>query len=134
MADPEWLEFDSVVSLHDRSLALHGGAEGIRDPGLLESALARPQNRFAYDAVEDIAELAATYAAAISANHPFADGNKRAAFQAALLFLRLNGYRLQADREEAAAAIYSLAAGELDIPTLAAWIRARWVPTPPPAL
>ncbi len=96
--------------------------------------MARPQNRFAYDAVEDIAELAATYAAAISANHPFADGNKRAAFQAALLFLRLNGYRLQADREEAAAAIYSLAAGELDIPTLAAWIRARWVPTPPPAL
>ena len=133
MAEPEWLELDSVVALHDRSLALHGGAEGVRDRGLLESALARPQNRYAYEGLNDIAELAATYAAAISGNHPFMDGNKRAAFQSLLLFLRLNGYRLEADREEAAAAIYSLAAGELDIATLAAWIRARWIATPPPA-
>lgn len=134
MGEPEWLELDSVVALHDRSLALHGGAEGFRDQGLLESALARPFNRFAYEGVDDIAELAATYASAISSNHPFIDGNKRAAFQAMLLFLRLNGFRLKADREEAAAAIYTLAAGEMDITTLSAWIKIRWFPEPPPAL
>ncbi len=95
----------------------------MRDRGLLESALQRPANRFHYEGAEDLCDLAATYAAAISGNHPFADGNKRAAFQAMTLFLRLNGLSLKVDQGEAAAAIYSLAAGELDIDRLAEWLR-----------
>ncbi|MEI9963714.1 MAG: type II toxin-antitoxin system death-on-curing family toxin [Caulobacteraceae bacterium] len=125
MAEPRWIEIEAVIALHDRSLALHGGAEGIRDRGLLESALARPLNRFSYEGVDDLAELAATYAAAVSANHPFADGNKRAAFLCLTLFLRLNGRRLTASQVDATRTILALAAGELSIEALAAWVRAN---------
>ncbi|MEW6596071.1 MAG: type II toxin-antitoxin system death-on-curing family toxin [Pseudomonadota bacterium] len=133
MAEPEWLELEAVLTLHERSLALHGGAPGEHDRGLLESALQRPKNRFHYDGVEDVFDLAATYCAGISSNHPFIDGNKRAAFAALVLFLLVNGYLLEVGWEEATAAIYTLAAGEMDIPTLAAWARKNVVPFIPPA-
>ncbi len=123
MNEPEWVKQEAVEVLHDKSLVAHGGVAGIRDQGLLESALQRPINRFHYEEVDDLALLAATYAAAISGNHPFVDGNKRAAFHAMTLFLRLNGLRLRVDPAEATAAIYSLAAGELDIDRLAEWLR-----------
>ncbi len=105
MSEPEWLELEAIEVLHDVSLARHGGAGGVRDRGLLESSLLRPANRFYYEGVEELAVLAATYAAAISGDHPFVDGNKRAAFQAMALFLRLNGQSLQADSAEATAVI-----------------------------
>jgi death-on-curing protein len=111
LAEPVWIEIEALLALHDRSLALHGGAEGVRDVGLLESALMRPRNLYLYEHVQDIAELAATYAAAVSANHPFADGNKRAAFLCLTLFLRLNGRRLTASPARAARAMFALAAG-----------------------
>lgn len=133
MAEPEWLELEAVLTLHERSLAMHGGASGERDRGLLESALERPKNRFYYEGVEDVFELAATYCAGISGNHPFVDGNKRAAYESLGLFLLLNGYLLEISWEEAAAAIYTLAAGDMDIPTLAAWARKNSVAFTPPA-
>lgn len=134
MAEPEWIALAAVVQLHDRSITRHGGAPGLRDLGLLESALARPHNRFAYEGVDDVLELAATYAVAIASNHPFSDGNKRAGFGTMLLFLRLNGYRLTAAQAEAADRILSVAAGKLDIDSLTAWLRANVKPTDPPIL
>jgi death-on-curing protein len=131
--EPRWITKDGLLILHDRSLALHGGASGVRDEGLLESALARPANRYHYEGVEDLMELAATYAAAVSANHPFIDGNKRAAFLAAGLFLGKHGLVLDIGQTEAAAMVLSLAAGEVDIPTLTAWLRANVRPVDPPA-
>lgn len=125
--EPVWVHVEALKVLHERSLALHGGPSGVRDHGLLQSALERPKNRFHYEGVTDIAELAATYAVEISGNHPFADGNKRAAFHAMALFLRLNGLRLKTDQAEAARTIYRLAAGELDILALTAWLRTRVV-------
>ncbi len=124
-AEPVWVHIEALKVLHERSLALHGGPSGVRDHGLLESALERPKNRFHYESVSDICELAATYAAAISGNHPFIDGNKRAAFHAMTLFLRLNGLRLKADQADAARTIFRLAAGELDISALTDWLRTR---------
>ena len=97
----------------------------MRDEGLLDSALARPQNRFHYEGVAELAALAATYAGAIAANHPFIDGNKRTAFLAAGLFLEKNGRRLEADQVDSALTILALAAGKLTIDELAAWIRGR---------
>lgn len=125
--EPVWVLVQALKVLHERSLALHGGPSGVRDEGLLESALERPANRFHYDGVDDLLDLAATYAVAISSNHPFVDGNKRAAFQAMALFLRLNGLRLQAEQAEAARMFFRLAAGQVEIPALAAWLRSRVV-------
>lgn len=123
--EPRWLTKQSLLTLHDRSIALHGGAPGLRDDGLLESALARPANRFHYEAVEDICSLAATYLVALASNHPFTDGNKRAAFLAAGLFLRLNGRRLIASQPDAARTVLAVAAGERDVEKLSEWIRAH---------
>jgi death-on-curing protein len=125
VSEPKWIQLGALVVLHARSLALHGGPEGIRDAGLLESALERPKNRYFYEGVEDLAALAATYAAAISGNHPFIDGNKRTAFIAMALFLRLNGERLVADQVDATRTTLALAAGQLSIDELAAWVRAN---------
>jgi death-on-curing protein len=125
--EPVWVRIEALKVLHERSLALHGGPSGVRDEGLLESALERPKNRFHYEGVDDIVELAATYAVAVSSDHPFVDGNKRAAFHAMTLFLRLNGLRLVADQADAARTIFKLAAGELDIPALTEWLRTRVV-------
>ena len=131
MTEPVWIEMDAIRALHDRSLAIHGGAEGVRDMGLLESALLRPRNRHHDDGVDDIAELAATYAVAVSSNHPFTDGNKRAAFHCMTLVLRLNGLRLTTNQADAALTILALAADKLDLESLTVWVRANAVPTPP---
>jgi death-on-curing protein len=123
--EPVWVRGEAIRVLHERSLALHGGPSGVRDEGLLESALERPKNRFHYERVEDLVELAATYAVAVSSNHPFVDGNKRAAFHTMTLFLRANGKRLVADQADAARTIFRLAAGEIDLSELVAWLRPR---------
>ena len=123
--EPVWVLGQAIKVLHERSLALHGGPSGVRDEGLLESALERPKNRFHYEGVDDVVELAATYAAAISANQPFVDGNKRAAFHAMVLFLRVNGLKLVADQADAARTVFRLAAGDLDISALTDWLRSR---------
>ena len=117
-----WVERQLLLLLHDESLTMHGGASGLRDPGLLDSALARPLNLVAYGD-PDVAALAACYAYGLAQNHPFVDGNKRAAFLSMGLFLGANGYRLTASQAEATVAMFGLAAGEIDEPTLAAWLR-----------
>ena len=119
-----WVAPDVVLAIHDRQLAEHGGGEGLRDPGLLSSALARPENAAAY-ATPDAAALAAAYAFGIAKNHPFVDGDKRTAWVVARLFLVLNDRLLAFSPAEAIAAIEALAAGTLDEPGLAAWFRAR---------
>jgi death-on-curing protein len=115
----------ALLLLHAETLAEHGGLEGIRDQGLLESALARPQNLFASENISDKARLAAAYATAIARNHPFADGNKRAAFLAAGLFLALNGRCLVADKADATRAMLATAAGTVPEPDLAGWFAAN---------
>lgn len=126
--EPAWISKAAVLVLHDRSIALHGGAAGLRDEGLLESALSRPANRFHYEGETDICTLAATYLVAVAGNHPFADGNKRAAFLAAGLFLGKNGLRLIATQAEAAQRVLAVAAGDHDIEALGEWIRVRSAP------
>ncbi len=118
---------EALLVLHDRSIGLHGGAPGLRDSGLLESALSRPANRFHYERIEDLHVLAANYVVGVASNHPFADGNKRAAFLAGGLFLGLNGLRLVADQAEAALTVLAVAGGERDMDALANWLRARSV-------
>ena len=124
-AGPVWIAAEALLALHDRTIALHGGAEGVRDAGLLESALMRPIDHYRYEGVADLPTLATVYAHAISSNHPFADGNKRAAFQALTLFLRLNGLRLTASQVDAAKTILRLAAGDLATDALADWVGAN---------
>lgn len=102
---------------------MFGGASGLRDEGLLDSALARPVNQHLYDKTRDIAALAAAYGFGIAKNHAFVDGNKRAAFLSVGLFLRLNGHRLRADQTDAIATVLALAGGALDEDGLAEWIR-----------
>jgi death on curing protein len=117
-----WLDRRALLLLHAESLAEHGGSEGLRDEGLLESALARPENRVAYG-TPDVADLAASYGFGLARNHPFIDGNKRAAFLAVGLFLHLNGYRLSATQAEATLTMLALAAGEITEAEFAAWLR-----------
>jgi death-on-curing protein len=108
--------------MHEEALMLHGGPEGVHDLGLLESALARPKNLFAYsDQIPSIARLAASYAKGIIANHPFVDGNKRTAFIVSVTFLRLNGVQLTATKEDRVLSFWSLAAGEITEEQLAQW-------------
>jgi death-on-curing protein len=123
--EPVWIDERDALALHDRLLALDGGAPGVRDMGLLQSALARPRQLHTYGGKRDIIEMAAAYTAGIVRNHPFVDGNKRTGFILGALFLELNGYRFTATEESAAQAILSLAAGTLDEPTLTAWMRAN---------
>ena len=124
-SEPVWLEKAALIALHDRTLALHGGPAGIRDEGLLDSALQRPVHRRLYEDETSLAVLAATYAVGVASNHPFVDGNKRAAYQAMILFLALNGAPLAPDPVEAVRIVQAVAAGEVDIDTLAEWIRAN---------
>lgn len=124
MKEPLWIEERDALALHERLLALHGGAEGIRDHAL-ESALARPRQRFAYAPTAGIIAMAAAYTAGIIRNHPFVDGNKRTGFVVGILFLELNGYRFSASEEDAAQAVLSLAAGTLDEAGYAAFLRAN---------
>ena len=122
MKSPVWLEPLALRLLHSESLAEHGGLSGVRDEGLLMSALARPKNLFAYQNIVDIPQLAAAYAYGIAKNHPFADGNKRAAFLSIGLFLSLNDYILQVEPSEAVNTMLALAAGELEEAELAKWV------------
>ena len=122
MSEPVWLTRDLVLDIHSEQLALFGGPEGVRDMGLLESALARPINRLAYGD-EDLASLAASYAFGIARNHPFVDGNKRVAFAAFLVFLGLNGIVYRVDPAHATASVLALAAGEIDEAGFAQWVR-----------
>jgi death on curing protein len=118
-----WLNRQALELLHSESIAEHGGAEGLRDEGLFESALARPQNLHAYERVTSLSRLAASYAFGLAKNHAFVDGNKRIAFIAAALFLRLNGMKLVAGQTEAALTFFSLASGAMSEEEFAAWIR-----------
>ncbi len=117
-----WLSEQLVLAIHDEQLAEHGGSLGLRDPGLLDSALARPLNRAGYGE-PDIAELAAVYALGIARNHPFTDGNKRTAFVALEVFLRLNGCVFNADDAQAVVMILAMAGGELTDAEFTAWVR-----------
>lgn len=121
MTEPCWLDLSIVIDVHAEQLALFGGPDGVRDLGLLESALARPINKFAYGE-RDLAALAAAYAFGIARNHPFIDGNKRAAFASMIVFLGLNGIDFDVAPEAATAMILSLAAGEVSEEILARWI------------
>lgn len=125
MTEPFRLTSDVVADIHSEQLALFGGPDGIRDRGLLESALARPINRFAYGET-DMAALAAAYAFGIAKNHPFIDGNKRVSLLALIIFLRLNGIEFAPSEADAAAIILALAAGEVEEEGLTRWIRDNW--------
>jgi death-on-curing protein len=125
MTGPRWLAKGALLLLHRESLRQFGGAEGIRDEGLLDSALARPLNRFAYEAEHDLCRLAAAYAKGIAQNHPFVDGNKRAALAAAGVFLMLNGLELTASSAMATVAMLDLAAGAMTEDEFADWLRAH---------
>ena len=129
MKEPVWIRLDVVLRMHEELLMLHGGPEGVRDLGLLESALARPKNLFAYSEQEvSIARLAAAYALGIVANHPFVDGNKRTAFTVSLTFLKLNGLEVTATKEDRVLTFWSLAAGKTSEEQLAHWFEANTAP------
>lgn len=119
-----WVHAGALVLLHDESLAEHGGAAGIRDRGLFDSALARPVKRASHEQ-PDIFDLAASYAHGLARNHPVIDGNKRCAFLAAGLFLAMNGMRLAASQVQATTTMLALAAGDIDEAGYAAWLRAH---------
>ena len=119
-----WLSRQFILAIHDEQLAEHGGALGVRDDGLLDSALARPLNRASYGD-PDVAELAALYAIAIARNHPFVDGNKRTAFAALFTFLAFNGMVFEPPEVDATMAVLRLAAGEMDDDEFIAWVRAN---------
>jgi len=121
MTDPIWIDKRALLLLHDEDLTEHGGLPGLRDEGLLDSALARPLNLLAYGK-PTLAELAAAYAFGIARNHPFADGNKRAALLATGLFLGTNGISFKPDKVDAYRVYFALAAGEITEEELAAWI------------
>jgi death-on-curing protein len=122
VTEPIWIRQDVVLAMHQEALALHGGPEGVRDLGLLESALGRPKNLFAYsEEPVSLARLAAAYAKGIVANHPFVDGNKRTAFTVSVTFLKLNGLELTATKEDRVMVFWSLAAGELSEAQLGDW-------------
>lgn len=126
MTEPVWVRDDVVLAIHRRQLAEHGGATGVRDEGLLASALAKPKNLLAYsEEPPDLAALAASYASGIVRNHPFVDGNKRTAYVVCRTFLLLNGRDLSATSEEKYLTFLKLAEGALSESELAGWIRER---------
>lgn len=125
MSEPFWLTSQIVIAIHDEQLAIHGGAGGMRDEGMLESALDRPRNRWAYEQAE-LPELAAAYTFGIARNHPFVDGNKRTSLLALYTFLGVNDIDFIVPEADAAAMILSLAAGEVSEQSLARWIRDNW--------
>ena len=118
MKEPRWISRDAVLAIHEQSLAQYGGSTGVRDEGLLDSALGRPQNLFAYEQ-GSIFSTAAAYAAGIIRNHPFIDGNKRTGFVVCAVFLERNGYELVASEEDATVTTLALAAGEMKEPEYA---------------
>ncbi len=123
MSEPKWLNERSVVLLHTESLAEFGGSHGLRDAGLLQSALARARNLYSYEGATEVARLAAAYGFGIARNHPFLDGNKRTAFMAIGLFLLKNGYALNVDEAEATRTMFALASGDLTEAGLIEWVK-----------
>ncbi len=123
--EPAWVTYDQVIAMHSRQLRRFGGAPGLRDQGMLQSALERPVNKWHYEQA-DLAELAAAYAFGLAKNHAFVDGNKRIAFMTMGAFLRKNGVRFAPDQSHATAMMMSLAAGEVSEDSLARWIRDNW--------
>jgi len=120
-----WILKDAVIAIHGRQIAEHGGSDGVRDEGLLLSALARPENLFAYGDNPDLADLAASYAYGIAKNHPFIDGNKRTALVVARTFLKINGSDISASQDEKYTTFLKLAEGTLTEEELAYWIRKK---------
>jgi len=127
MTEPEWIGADLARAIHEEQISEHGGAEGTRDVGLLESALARPRNAWGYG-VTDLCALAASLGHGIARNHPFVDGNKRTAFVVVETFLVLNGLTLDVSDAEAVVAMLDLAAGEMGEEEFAAWLRDHTAP------
>ena len=127
MSEWTWIERSVLLAVHDEQLAEHGGAAGLRDAGLFDSALARPMNLAVYGE-PDVAGLAASYAVGIAKNHPFVDGNKRTAFVAMELFLHLNGCLLTAGDADATLTMLAVAAGDIDEAALAGWLRRNSTP------
>ncbi len=125
----KWLDRQVMLAVHEEQLAEHGGASGLRDEGLFDSALSRPRNLAAYGE-PDAAALAASYGYGLARNHPFVDGNKRTAFVAVELFLWLNGQQLQADDADCVLTMLALAAGDLPEDSFAQWLRERVRPRP----
>jgi death-on-curing protein len=125
MSEPRWITKEQAIRMHAEQLAVFGGPAGLRDEGMLESALGRPQNKWAFGET-DYAVFAAAYAFGIARNHPFVDGNKRAAFMVMMTFLRKNGIAFAPKPAEATVAITDLAAGEIAEEGLARWIRDNW--------
>ncbi len=125
MTEPVWLPLDLVLAIHGEQLVIFGGPEGIRDQGALESALGRPRNQWAYES-KAVADLAAAYAFGIARNHPFVDGNKRAAFLSMMTFLGLNDVDFLVDEAEATAIMLDLAAGTVGEAGLSRWIKDNW--------
>jgi death on curing protein len=123
--EPAWISYEQVIAIHSRQLRRFGGAPGLRDEGLLHSALERPFNKWSYEQA-DLPELAAAYAFGLAKNHAFVDGNKRIAFMAMVAFLRKNGVRFAPDQAHATSIMMSLAAGEVSEESLARWIRDNW--------
>ena len=120
---PRWLTRFIIEQIHCRQIDEHGGDSGLRDASLLESALARPRNSYAYDETMDLCSLAADYAFGISRNHPFVDGNKRSAFLAAYIFLELNGLVIESDEPAVVAMMLRLSRGEIAVEDFAKWLR-----------
>ena len=121
--EPVWIDERAALAIHDRLLALHGGATGLRDHGLLQSALARPRQHHTYTETPDFLMMAALYTGGIIRNDPFMDGNKRTGFVVGILFLELNGFTFRAAEADATQAVFALAAGTLDESAYAAWLR-----------
>ncbi len=124
MKPPTWVRHETVLALHEQLLAEFGGSAGIRDEGLLESALARPMNRLAYGEGRTW-DFAASYAFGLVKNHPFVDGNKRIGFAVAVLFLEINGYRFEATEADATVRTLALAAGKMTEAEYATWLKAN---------
>jgi death-on-curing protein len=127
VSQPEWLSPAVILAIHDEMLSVHGGLDGLRDSGTLESALSRPRNLFEYGTA-DIFELAAAYISGVVRNHPFADGNKRTGFVAGYVFLAINGQELNAAEHDVVVTIFALAAGELSDRELALWLEQNCSP------
>lgn len=128
--EPEWILEQTAIAFHHEQIALHGGGEGTRDLGLLQSAMARPINAYHYNQVVSLTKLAACYGFGIAKNHPFIDGNKRTALVVTLAFLELNGFSIKATQQETYDIFLSLAAGEVSEKALAAWLESRTVNIP----
>ncbi|MDI1228585.1 MAG: type II toxin-antitoxin system death-on-curing family toxin [bacterium] len=122
-AEPRWISKKALLMLHEESLSMFGGASGLRDEGLLDSALARPLNTHAYNPDSTLADLAASYGFGLAKNHAFVDGNKRAAFLSIGMFLAINGHKLVADQVDAIQTVLAVAAGQLDERGLSVWIQ-----------